>query len=304
MKNKDFNKLMKLQELEKRQSGHESTADLYRAVRNHFERFNGGRALALAAVTPEKVHAFLKWLRDRDLQVNSVNSYISNLRVMYNRACLGWKNKPKESPFAGLHLRREETRKRAVSKKVINRIASLDLKNESGKQQAVDLALFSFMACGMPFVDVVHLTRDNLIENGKVLSYRRQKTGVLIELEVTSGMQFLIDRYRKADATYLFPVLLEDATHEQYKDCLAKQNRYLKDICVMLNLPEKLTTYVFRHTWASEANRCHVPIGVISQALGHSTEAMTRIYLNAFAVDELGKAAKKVSGRIEQLVRG
>ena len=86
MKHKDFCKQMRLQEQEKRSAGDESTADLYRAVRNHFMLFTGKSELLLKDVTPQMVHAFLKWLKNKGLKVNSINSYISNLRAMYNRA--------------------------------------------------------------------------------------------------------------------------------------------------------------------------------------------------------------------------
>lgn len=304
MKHKDFHKQMRLQEQEKRTAGDESTADLYRAVRNHFKDFNRDRDFLLIDMTPKVVYEFIEWLRARGLRVNSVNSYLSNLRAMYNRACRGWRRKPLESPFTGLRLRREETRKRAIPAEAIGRMASLDLKDEPGKQQAADMALFSFMACGMPFVDVVHLTRENLTDDGKVLSYHRQKTGSLIQIEVTKGMRTLIDRNSREDERYLFPLLPENATHEQYKYCLVCQNRYLEEIRPLLNLDEKLTTYVFRHAWASEAYHHHVPIGIISQALGHSTEKMTRAYLSSFGLDKLAEANKQVSGNIEMLVRG
>ena len=303
MKNKVFYNEMKRQEQDKRSAGDESTADLYRAVRNHFKSFNGGRALSLREVTAVVVHGFIDWLREKGLRVNSVNSYISNLRAMYNRACLGWKGRPRESPFEGVRLKRETTRKRAVSTEVIGQIASLDLKEEPEKQLAADMALFSFMACGMPFVDIAHLTAENLIENGKVLSYRRQKTGTLIQMEVSQGMQLLIDRYNRADTKYLFPVLPEDATHEQYKYCLATQNRYLEQLRIDLELSETLTTYVFRHAWASEAYHLGIPLAIISQALGHSSEMMTRVYLNAFDADKVGEANSVVSSGIGELLR-
>ena len=298
MKKRDFYGQMLLQEEDKRSCGDESTADLYRAVRNHFMCFSGGKELSLKEVTPALVEAFLKWLREKGLRVNTVNSYMSNLRAMYNRARRESKEKRGESPFAGIHLRQEETRKRAVPVEVIKEIAALDLKSEPKKQLAIDLALFSFMACGIPFVDIVHLTGENLVENGTVLQYHRQKTGAFIQMEVTSGMQMLIDRYKDEERRYLFPVLSEGMTHEQYKACLATENRYLKDICVMLDLPETLTTYSFRHAWASEAYHLHVPIGVISQALGHTSERTTRIYLKEFDVSEVAKANRQVSETI------
>lgn len=303
MKNKDFYKEMELQEEKKRSAGDESTADLYRAVCNHFKRFNGNREFLLKDLTPQVVYAFWEWLKERGLKVNSVNSYMSCLRAMYNRACMGWRGRPFESPFEGIRLKRAETCKRAVSVEVIKQVGSLDLKEEPDKQLAVDLALFAFLACGMPFVDIVHLTKENLTKNGKVLFYRRKKTGALVQIEVTSGMQILIERYSRPNATYLFPILSENTTHEQYKYCLSKQNYYLKSICLMLNLDERLTTYVIRHAWASAAYHQLVPIGVISQALGHSSELMTRTYLSAFDIEKIGEANALVSAEIDRLLR-
>ncbi|WP_293715572.1 site-specific integrase [uncultured Parabacteroides sp.] len=303
MKNKDFYTQMKLQEQEKRSAGSESTADLYRAVRNHFQHFNKERELSLGDITPERIYGFVEWLREKGLRVNSVNSYLSNLRAMYNRACLGWKKRPLDSPFARLRLRREETLKRAIPIEVIGQIAKLDLADDPSKQQAADLALFSFMACGMPFVDLVRLTRENLSEDGKVLSYHRQKTGTLIQMGVSQGMQQLIACYSQPDATYLFPLLPDNATHEQYKLCLAKQNQYLEEIRLMLEWDGKLTTYVFRHTWASEAYHNNVAIGIICQLLGHSSEQMTRTYLSAFDKEKVKEANQLVSGKIEQFLR-
>lgn len=303
MRNKDFYKQMCLQEQEKRSAGDESTADLYRAVRNHFLQFCGRSELSLKDVTPQMIHAFLRWLKDRGLKVNSINSYISNLRAMYNRACLGWKSRPLESPFAGIRLKREETVKRAVPAEVIRKLAQLDLKKEPKKQLAVDLALFSYLACGIPFVDIVHLTKANLEDGGKVLAYRRQKTGVLIRMEVSQGMQLLIDRYSRQGAHYLFPVLSEGATHKQYKYCLAMENHYLNQICIDWDLHDVLTTYVFRHAWASEAYHRGVPISIISQALGHSSETTTRIYLEAFDLDKVTEAIHIVTEDIEAVMK-
>ena len=121
-------------------------------------------------------------------------------------------------------------------------------------------------------------------------------------MEVSESMQLLIDRYRREGSKYLFPVLEEGATHEQYKHCLAQENQYLADVQVLLGLSAKLTTYVFRHSWASAAYHLGIPIAVISQALGHSSEKMTRIYLSAFDAGKVGEANKKVSEGIKELM--
>ena len=143
MRNKDFCILMLEQEKQKRSNGDESTADLYRATRNHFAAFirEGEKSGLLGDVTQDVVQEFVLYLKGKKLRVNSVNSYISNLRAMYNRACRGWKGRPEERPFEGMQLQREETVKRAVPVEVIKQMAALDLEEEPEKKLAVDMAL-------------------------------------------------------------------------------------------------------------------------------------------------------------------
>lgn len=40
-----------------------------------------------------------------------------------------------------------------------------------------------------------------------------------------------------------------------------------------------LTSYVARHSWASIARSNNIPVATISEAMGHDSEATTRIYL-------------------------
>ena len=302
MRKSDFSESMRVLERRKREAGAESTADLYRAVRNRFGRYCMKERLLLQEVTAARVAGFRVALRKEGLRVNTVNSYMSSLRAMYNAACREAGGRWKENPFAGLRLKREETKKRAVPVEVVERIAGLNLRGKPELAGAVDLALFSFMACGMPFTDLVHLTRENIQDGGRLLVYRRRKTGVLIQIGINTGMRQLIERYARPDSVYLFPVLPADARHETYKAALALHNRHLKEIGRLLGLAVPLTSYVFRHTWASEAYRCHVEISVISQALGHTTEKMTRNYLARLAPEEIIKANEKVSHRIEKLI--
>lgn len=62
--------------------------------------------------------------------------------------------------------------------------------------------------------------------------------------------------------------------------------------------------YILRHTWASEALRCNIPIAVISQAMGHTSEKTTRIYLAQLDVSVLNKANQVVTGGLETLLTG
>lgn len=302
MKKTDFIECMKMQEEEKRRLGAESTADLYRATRVHFRTFCLGKKIGLKAVDAGKVAGFITYLKIHGLAVNSVNSYVSNLRAIYNKVCRQVGFIPKTNPFEGIVLKRQETQKRAVPVEVIEKIAKFDFSERPDLAGATDLALFCFMSCGMPFVDLAHLTGDNIREGGKTLEYRRRKTNTLIRIEINPGMKLLLDTYTRADSRYLFPILSDEMTHEQYKASLAHFNNSLKEIGRMLGLPEPFTSYVIRHSWASAAHRAHVDISVISQALGHTSEQMTRTYLTQFDSHELAQANQKVIGKMEKIM--
>ena len=62
-----------------------------------------------------------------------------------------------------------------------------------------------------------------------------------------------------------------------------------------LHLSVKLTSYVPRHSWATEALRQNIPVAVISQAMGHTSEKTTRIYLAQLDQSVLNKANAKIT---------
>lgn len=303
MKDYDFYQLMQEQEIGKRKSSAESTADLYRAVRNRLKTYCRGKRLTLRSVTPQLIFGFKASLEMEKLSTNTVNSYISNFRAMYNRAVMQSGLRRADNPFKGIRLRYEKTAKRSIPLIAVERMAELDLSEYPDLQVAADMALFSFMACGMPFVDLVGLTGKNISKERKYVSYRRKKTKALIQVEMCPGMERIVSRYRKAGSDLLFPILPADAGHEVYKAYLSSYNRHLKKIGNMLGLSEPLTSYVFRHSWASAAYRSDMRIGMISQALGHSTEQMTRNYLSRLDPEEIAMANHRVIGKIEAFVR-
>ena len=200
------------------------------------------------------------FLQNKGLKTNTVNSYLSSLRAVYHEACHEGLVRVRESPFEGMKLRREITRKRAIPSSSIQRVVTL------------------------PDKDLRH------------------KTSVQIRVELTSGMRAILRKYVDPDSPYLFPYLSERSTPTYYKYCLRKYNAHLKAIGRRIGLVSPLTSYVIRHSWASEALRRHVPLSLISQALGHTSEKTTRIYLMDLDVSELGKANRKVVGAIDRLV--
>ena len=131
-----------------------------------------------------------------------MNSYLSSFRAIYHTA-VREELAPADrlSPLAHLNLRQEETAKRAPSYSDNGRDCPDGPLAEPELQAAKDFAL-SFLACGMPFIDLAHLTRDNIVDNERSTTVARR--GVLVRVGITPGMQRLFDKYALSDSRYLF----------------------------------------------------------------------------------------------------
>ena len=285
---------MDFQVARKREAGKDSTADLYRVVRNRLYRFWKGASLQWTDITAAMVDDFGGSLRAEGLAVNTVNSYLSSFRALCHTALREGLPGPASDPFAGLHLKREETAKRALKIAEVNKVMQADYPGEPSLREALDLFIFSYLACGIPFVDLAYLTKKNIV--GGEIVYYRHKTGALIRVGITPAMRLLLRKYGQKGSPYLFPVLSAGKDgYEAYKAALRKYNSLLVIIGERLHLSVKLTSYVARHSWATEALRQNIPVAVISQAMGHTSEKTTRIYLAQLDQSVLNKANAKIT---------
>ena len=234
--------------------------------------------------------------------MNTVNTYLSNFRSIYNQACRdGLLPACVVSPFAYLNLKRERAGSRALGNESLREIVTLK-SEEPDLACVIDYCTFAYLSCGMPFADMARLTTANLY--GEEIVYRRKKTGILIRVGITAGMRRLINKYADASSPYLFPILSpgREVGHEEYKAILRSYNNSLKKSGRALSRPIHLTSYVFRHTWATNALRKQVPLSIISQALGHTSEKTTRFYLASLEQSELNRANARVTEEVDLLL--
>ena len=85
------------------------------------------------------------------------------------------------------------------------------------------------------------------------------------------------------DCPYLFPILYnpQRKVSVEYSSALRTHNNRLRQISELMGFDELLTSYVARHTWASQARQCGVHDTVISEAMGHNNLETTTIYLTS-----------------------
>jgi integrase len=149
----------------------------------------------------------------------------------------------------------------------------------------------------MSYIDIAFLQVNNII--GDRIYYTRKKTGQKFSIKITDKAWEIIRKYNDLSDrdSYIFPIIKRDGQeYLDYRNAMRLTNKKLRKISEIAELPEPISTYTARHSWATIAKRSGIPTAVISEGLGHDSEETTQIYLDSFENDVLDKANEIVTG--------
>lgn len=256
----------------------------YKSTLNSLKKFENAEFLEYDRIDNSYVEKYIQHLTIEADCKNTIGFYIRNFRAVYNR-CKKERKDDSSNPFDGIKTKIEKTNKRALPKATIAKIDQLDLSAEPLQECARDLFSFSFNTMGMSFIDIMKLTKKNLMDDSDTIIYYRSKTNQLVKVPLNDRAKEIINRYHTKDSDYLFSFMdTEDDTsfYVTYRAELGRVNRQLKKIGKKLELQLPLTTYVARHSWAQAANEAGTPVTMISTGLGHASLKTTMIYLSEF----------------------
>ena len=300
-----------------KQLGKVRTSETYTATLKSFMSFRENQDVPLDGITSDLMLLYEAFLKARGVRTNTISFYMRNLRAVYNRAVekgLTAQNYPFRHVYTGV----DKTVKRAIPIKAIKALKDLDLATNSALDFARDMFMFSFYTRGMSFVDMAYLKKTDL-QNG-ILTYRRRKTGQELNIKWEKCMAEIVAKYPENQTVFLLPIITKQGngrnseSHQaclngrvvtdegeanerrQYDNALHLVNYRLKELSTMLKLQRPLTMYVARHSWASAAKAKNVPLSVISEGMGHDSEATTQIYLASLETSVVDKANKMILG--------
>ena len=273
-------------------------ADMYKCTMHSLIKFNKHLDIPFSDMDTIWLKRYEVRLQSQGLAINTLGTRFRHLRVIYNFAIEEKIVKSEYYPFNSFKVSKlsQTTAKRSIQKDEI-----LSVLNYQGQTPleclAIDLFTFSYLAAGINFGDIARLTKDNILENR--LIYIRKKTQKQIKVSLQEQAIKLIQKYSMPDNPYLFPILSSFHKTEQQKvnrihKIIAKVNKSLKEIGERLNIPIDLTTYVARHSFATVLKRSGVNTSLICEALGHSSERVTQIYLDSFGNDQMEDAMKNL----------
>lgn len=274
-------------------NGKTRTSETYKATLRSFKKFREGVDLRLDSLTSNIMEEYQAWLHQRGASPNTISFYIRILRAVYNRA-IEDEITENRRPFRRVYTGVEKTVKRALPISMIRKIKSLDLSLKPDLQFARDMFILSFMLRGMSFIDMALLKKSDLRDGH--ITYRRRKTGQQLIIKWTKDMQQILDSYPENPSEYLLPIIKKSDSKLRYayKNMGEKINLRLKKIAEMAGINLPLTMYVARHSWASIAKAEGIPIGLISEGLGHEKESTTRIYLSTLDTTLIDRANSKI----------
>ena len=301
---------------ELRDGGRISTAVTFECTLSSLKKFNQKEKLSFNKITVPFLNKYEAWMltpkkptgkkKAKRNTLTTVGIYLRNLRTVYNRAIKTEIVSIDQYPFkkdeyqipAGPNV------KKALTLEEIKQIAGYDATPGSNLQQCRDYWIFSYLCNGINVKDMARLKYLNI--DGQIIRFTRAKTErerrkkpITIEVIITKPIGRIIDTWGNKPAIpdqYIFPILSPDMTPQQEYDAIKGTtkliNTYIKTIGENIGIPEKITTYVARHSFATVLKRSGASTEFISESLGHSNLTVTENYLDSFDTEEKKKWAE------------
>ena len=299
-------------------TGNVGNRKVYRDVQNNLRRFVGeNKDVPFEAVTVKFCNQWETKMRAEGLTEITLSVKFRTLRAVLNKAIANGYANATSYPFARntaethkfqIGKFNTKTQKRAINKTDIRKIEGYEPEPYIGSYAtlrdttqrlllAKNLFLFSYYCGGINFVDMASLRWSNIgldLQDKPRLTYIRQKTNGRFSLRLIPQALAILEQY-KAEAsspnTYVFPILntalhkTPTQIHNRCSKIMGQVNADLKTIGVAVGIITPLTTYVARHSFATALKHSGVATAVISEAMGHSDERTTQIYLSEFETD-------------------
>ncbi|WP_176801481.1 site-specific integrase [Kriegella aquimaris] len=257
-------------------------AKAYRCALGALKNFNKKEFLRFEEMTYTYLKRFETAHLKKGNSINGLSMYMRTFRAIYNKAIHQGAVSADSYPFKKYKIKSEPTAKRAISKDKIKRILDLKLDYASPLFNARNYFLCSYLMNGISFIDMAFLKVDNIID-GRI-QYRRQKTARHYDIKVTPQLSSIMDYYLigKDKTAHIFPIIKRKDLQDQFNDVQWERKRYnkrLKEIALLCDIEENLTSYVSRHSMATNLILNDVPINALSKMLGHSKLQTTEIYI-------------------------
>jgi integrase len=239
-------------------------------------------------------------LFQRGMSTNGIGVYMRSFRAVCNKAIhydiVGYE----WYPFRKYKIRKEKTTPRVISKNELCKFFSLQLEESNSRYRYWNIGKLLFMLRGINITDLLQLKQAN-IKNKRII-YKRAKTGKIYSIALTTEIEKVFSTFTSTDT--LLGLLSNkqidgDRKKESIQQCTKVVNTHLDKIGEFLGFEEKLTTYVFRYSYANLAKQLGFSKDLIAEALGHEYgNSVTGIYLEQFDMEVVDNMNEQIISKV------
>lgn len=284
-----------------------SSALKYQDSYNRLKKFGGNATFEEITVT--WLVRFEHWMLERGSSKTTVGILLRSLRAVFNEAIDKRIIRRDDCyPFGRRRYMLPASRKvkKALPLHVVEKIFNY-VPEIYKTRKAKAYWTFCYLGNGMNTKDMIHLKYKNI--DGEYLIFERAKTErtargnpMPITVYVSDQMQAIIDEWgdpNKDPDNYIFPVMRKGLTLlEQYDLCTMIRtyiNEGMEIITKKLEIDQRVTNIVARHTFSTVLKRSGVSTEVIQESLGHTDKKTTENYLDSFEREMKKEVALKLT---------
>lgn len=291
--------------------GRYSTAHLYVNSLRSYKEYLNKPIVTFRDFSREKLMDYQRWLFSRHKSLNTVSTYMRMLRSIYNKGIDAGHADYILRLFHDVYTGIDTAHKKSLPRKELHTLLYKDPGTDILRRTQCAARLL-YQLCGMPFVDLAHIRNSDIIDG--VLVYHRIKTGVkvcvkILQPAIDTAHCFLnlLNNLRKKNDSYALGILSDNNKMEtfsdycEYQSALRGFNYRLNILARQLGIRSHISSYTFRHSWATTAKNTGASIEMISELLGHKSIRTTQIYLSSFNTVELAKVNRKACSYIENI---
>jgi len=241
----------------------------------------------LEDITVEYLKAFRAWWINKGNSNATSQIYMRSLRHIYNRAIKEGYISQGLYPFKDYSIGTASKSKDVLYPEQLK--ALLDYTPKSyGETRSRDYFIFLYLCNGMNIKDALSIKGSQI--KGDMITFVRSKTSKTnsetkeIMVYLHPEAKRIIEKWGTLNTKdYIFPCFRgtnSDIERKKAKTVFAGNlNRDMRPIGKSLGLPMNLTLNLARHTFATRLKLDGTPISFISDALGHSSGAVTAHYM-------------------------
>lgn len=281
-------------------SGSVGNADVYRlsmkSIKDYLKETTGKEPtkLRFIEITPRWLADYENYqlkVRKQKRSRTTVSMYLRTLRAVFNEAIKENEIPSEVYPFGKnkYKIPKVSNVKKALNREQLKRLFEAKPLTPEQKK-AKDFWFFSYATSGMNIKDIA-LLRDKDLQ-GDTLVYYRAKTintsdeAKPIRVYLNDFTRSVIENYRNDKKGVLFPIITDSMSEVEKQKAVKNFTRFinqnLKKLAKSVGLPEDISTYWARHSFATNAIRGGASMEFVSEALNHSDMNTTKKYFAGF----------------------